>query len=137
MGKLNEALDASIRDRKLSNEDVAKALDLYTAAAIGNYRRGTRKVPSDLIEKWEEVYGESLSTRSKTNVLKGKTNVSRETLKQEFKEGLEKEVLTMEMWKQVQKDTDKKDEQIRNLWKLIGRLELPGDAIKGVPTDNS
>lgn len=62
---------------------------------------------------------------------------SRESLKKVFDKEVEKEMLTMEMWKQVQKDTDKKDEQIRNLWRLIERLELPGDAVKSVPTDNS
>ena len=79
MGKLNEALDRSIREKKLSNQQVVDALGIYTAASIGNYRRGPRNVPSDLVEKWKEVFKEDLHNLTKTIVSTPNTNVSRET----------------------------------------------------------
>lgn len=74
---INKALDRAIKDRNISNEDVVKALGDYTAAAIGNYRRGLREVPTNLVLKWNEVYGESLMPE--TFVLTSKTYVPRGT----------------------------------------------------------
>lgn len=74
---INQALDRAIKDKDISNGDVVKALGDYTAAAIGNYRRGDREVPTSLILKWNEIYGESLMPE--TFALPTKTNVSRET----------------------------------------------------------
>lgn len=76
---LSKALDRFIKDMDFSNEDVVQATGLYTAAAIGNYRKGRRKVPSDLIEKIKEVYGVDLMSNPETTVSTNKTNVSRET----------------------------------------------------------
>lgn len=76
---LNKALDRSIKDRDLSNKDVAQNLGMYTPAAIGNYRKGRRDVPTDLVIKWKEHYGEDLMAAPETDVSTNKTNVSRET----------------------------------------------------------
>lgn len=101
MSKLNDALDRSITEKRLSNEDVAKSLGLYTAAAIGNYRRGKRKVPSDLIEKWKEIYGEDLHDSPKTNVSGIKTNVSRETT-----DGHQPIMIPMRVWDRLERNFD-------------------------------
>lgn len=79
MKALNKTLDRLIKEKNLSNEDVARDLGIYTAASIGNYRRGKRDVPTDLVIKWKELYGEDLFSLSETNVSKSETNVPRET----------------------------------------------------------
>lgn len=76
---LNKALDRCIKDRDLSNEDVVRRLGVYTAAAIGNYRKGKREVPTGLVIKWKEHYGDDLMAIAETIVSTDKTSVSRET----------------------------------------------------------
>lgn len=60
--------------KKLSDAEAHRQLGIYTPAAIGNYRRGAREVPTDLIQKWEKVFGEKLLEEAKTDV---DTNVPR------------------------------------------------------------
>lgn len=74
---VNRALRRLLEKHKLSDAAAHRELGIYTPAAIGNYRRGKRPVPTDFILKWEEVFpGEKLLEVAKTGV---DTNVSRET----------------------------------------------------------
>jgi hypothetical protein len=41
-----------------------------------------------------------------------------------------------DMWHQVKSDSDLKQKEIDRLWKLIERMELPGDAVKRVTPQN-
>lgn len=73
---VNRALKRLMQKHDLSDAEAHRRLGIYTPAAIGNYRRGNREVPTDFILKWEKVFGEKLLEESKTAV---DTNVSRET----------------------------------------------------------
>lgn len=131
MEKINKVFADLIKER---GSQVKAANDLgISSQRVGYYIRG-RAIPTDVIVAWRKAYNEDLLKLAETHETK---NVSRETLKQKFHKEVETDVLTLELWQQVQKDTEKKDREIDRLWNLIGRLELPGDAIKGVPTDNS
>lgn len=126
--KINQVLYDLVK-AKGTNESVSKPLGV-TPQALGRYMKD-RMPPVAFILKWKEVYKEDLLALSE---LDNEPNVSRETLQKEF----DKEVgsnLTMEMFKQVQKDSDGKDEFIRNLWKLI---EAGGvlDALKRITANN-
>lgn len=124
---LNKALDRCIKDRDLSNEDVVRDLGIYTAAAIGNYRRGVRDVPTDLVEKWEEHYGENLYTIAKTLVSTDKTNVSRETV---FNRTVENDVTKRELFDRLYKDLDNQARHLDKALDLVARLLPPNNSVE-------
>lgn len=90
------------------------------------------------LDNW--IKGETVPTREEEEHVFKILDIdlqSKETPKERFHKEVEKDVLTLELWQQVQRDTEKKDKEIDRLWVLIERLELPGDAVKRVPSDNS
>lgn len=142
MEPLNKALNQSIKDMDLSNADVERDLNgLYTSAAIGNYRKGIREVPSKLVRKWKEHYGHDLMAIAETFASTNETNVSRETQsnQKDTKSTVvdttvsnvddQVKVMPMDVWNKLLKDGDRFDEvldlnkeEIRNLWILIHDL---------------
>lgn len=76
---VNRALKRLMEKHKLSDAEAHRRLGIYTPAAIGNYRRGAREVPTDFIQKWEKVFGEKLLEEAKEVKMTVDTNVSHET----------------------------------------------------------
>ncbi len=125
---LNVAFRRLMENHRLDDAKAQRALGIYTAAAIGNYRRGDRPISSKLIDRWEEVFSEDIRQEAKTII---KTNVSRETTlpaksaKEMFDKATENEAISGELWKQLQKDHDLFEKELERAWALIDRL-LPG-----------
>lgn len=91
---VNRALKRLMEKHKLSDAEAHRQLGLYTPAAIGNYRRGVREVPTDFIQKWEKVFGEKLLEEAKEVKMTVDTNVSHET----------KAPPTLELWEELQRN---------------------------------
>jgi predicted transcriptional regulator len=45
-------------------------------------------------------------------------------------------VIPVDVWEELQKNNNIFKVEIDRLWNLIGRLDLPGDAIKRIPSNN-
>jgi predicted transcriptional regulator len=129
--RINQVLAALVKKQE-SQVFVANELGI-SSQSLGYYMRG-RKIPVTVLEKWKERYNQDLMELARSGF---ETIVSRETEKQRFDNELKQDAITLELWEQVQKDTSNKDKEIDRLWKLIDRLDLPGDAIKRVPSENS
>jgi hypothetical protein len=58
------------------------------------------------------------------------------TAKEIFTEETESVSFMRNMWHKVKTDSDEKQKEIDRLWRLIDRLDLPGDLIKRVPAND-
>lgn len=64
----------------------------------------------------------------------GEIHLSRK--KKDFIEEVETVDFMRTMWRKVKTDSDDKQKEIDRLWRLIERMELPGDAVKRVAPQN-
>lgn len=101
---VNRALKRLMEKHKLTDAEAHRRLGIYTPAAIGNYRRGAREVPTDLIQKWEKVFGEKLLEEAKEVKMTVDTNVSHETKTQNTR------VIDPEVWFAELKKSNEKHE---------------------------
>lgn len=131
-------LFAQLVKAKESQVVVANELGI-SSQSVGYYMRG-RKIPLDVIEKWEARYGQNLMTLSRSNFENNiETIVSRETKveetpKQMFDRAVENEAIKREMLDQLYKDLANQARHLDKALDLVARLLPPGKGVERVMT---
>jgi len=139
--RLNQVL-AMLVKTKPSQISVATSLGI-SSQSLGYYMRG-RKIPAEVVQRWSEVYGQNLIELSKmdfdvnldTIVLNGTRKPVDADGKTSFDRAVEREAISAELWRQLQKDHAMFEKELDRAWALIDRL-LPQSNAKPVKRINS
>ena len=146
--RLNQVLGMLVKS-KASQISVANALEI-SSQSLGYYIKG-RRIPASVIQKWQEVFGQNLIELSTVDfdtdidrIVTRSTEKRRQEVKHEQRVE-EEESITVELWRQLQKDHamfEKNhamfEKELERAWALIDRLlpQSPTIPVKRVDTNN-
>jgi hypothetical protein len=104
-----------------------------STGSVNKYYNWDKSAGAAIVKKIKKTFGISDDDWRTGNI--GRTE--NKSAKQRFMDEIDDEPFVRDMWKTVKKDNAKFQQEIDRLWGLIERLDLPGDAIKRVPSENS